>query len=80
MEEGNKKVRQLKDESELPYMTEQFIQRVFQDLIPRNKRLKIKNKDKFHHNVSPAQSKVYHDYLNEALGENKQFFLPYSHQ
>jgi hypothetical protein len=53
MEEWNKKVRQLKDESELPYVTEQFLQRIFQDLVPRNKRLKIKNKDKFQQRIGP---------------------------
>jgi hypothetical protein len=48
MEEWNKKVREMKDESELPHMTEKFVYHIFQDLVPRNKRLKIKNKEKFY--------------------------------
>jgi len=43
----------MKDESESPYMTGQFVERVFQDLIPRNKRLRIKNKDKFQQRLGP---------------------------
>jgi hypothetical protein len=53
MEEWNKKVRELKDESENPYMTQQFVETIFQQLIPRNKLLKIKNKDKFSQRLGP---------------------------
>lgn len=53
MEEWNKKLRQLKDESENPYITQQFAETIFQQLIPRNKLLKIKNKDKFSQRVGP---------------------------
>jgi hypothetical protein len=53
MEEWNKKVRDILDESESVYHTRQFIEYMFQDLIPRNKRLKIKNKEKFNQRLGP---------------------------
>jgi hypothetical protein len=53
MEEWNKKLRELKDESENPYITQQFAETIFQQLIPRNKLLKIKNKDKFNQRLGP---------------------------
>ena len=53
MEEWNKKVRELKDESENPYMTQQFVENIFQQLVPRNKLLKIKKKDKFSQRLGP---------------------------
>jgi len=53
MEEWNKKVRDILDESESVYHTRQFIEYMFQDLIPRNKRLKIKNKEKFTQRLGP---------------------------
>jgi hypothetical protein len=53
MEEWNKKVREMKDESENPYMTQQFAEAIFQQLIPRNKLLRIKNKDKFNQRLGP---------------------------
>jgi hypothetical protein len=53
MEEWNKKVRDILDESNSVYHTRQFIEYMFQDLVPRNKRLKIKNKDKFNQRLGP---------------------------
>ena len=43
----------MKDESENPYMTQQFAETIFQQLIPRNKLLRIKNKDKFSQRLGP---------------------------
>lgn len=34
-------------------MTQQFVETIFQQLIPRNKLLKIKNKDKFSQRLGP---------------------------
>jgi len=53
MEEWNKKLREIKDESENSYMTQQFAETIFQQLIPRNKLLKIKNRDKFNQRLGP---------------------------
>ena len=53
MEEWNKKVRDILDESESVYHTRQFIEYMFQDLVPRNKRLKIKHKEKFTQRLGP---------------------------
>jgi hypothetical protein len=49
MEEWNKAVRILKDESMEPNKTAQLCERVFQDL----KRMKIKDKKKFYERLGP---------------------------
>jgi len=49
MEEWNKAVRILKDESVAPNKTSEFADRIFQDL----KRMKIKDKGKFKQRMGP---------------------------
>lgn len=66
MEEWNKKVREMKDESENSYITQQFANTIFQQLVPRNRRLKIKNKDKFNQRLGP-EFDLWAEHLEEAF-------------
>ena len=49
MEEWYKKVRDLKNESEVPYLTERFAQKVYHDL----RRYRIRDKGKFKQRMGP---------------------------
>lgn len=53
MDEWIKSVRILKDESEKPNMTQEFTNRIFQDL----RRMKIKDKGKFNQRIGPEFEK-----------------------
>lgn len=83
MEEWNKKVRDILDESESVYHTRQFIEYVFQDLIPRNKRIKIKNKEKFNQRLGPEfelwaeelEEKFTNVLVREILGDDEFWTL-----
>jgi hypothetical protein len=83
MEEWNKKVRDILDESESVYQTRQFIEYMFQDLIPRNKRIKIKNKEKFNQRLGPEfelwaeelEEKFANVLVREILGDDEFWTL-----
>jgi hypothetical protein len=83
MEEWNKKVRDILDESANVYHTRQFIEYVFQDLIPRNKRIKIKNKEKFNQRLGPEfelwaeelEEKFANVLVREILGDDEFWTL-----
>ena len=54
----------MKDESENSYITQQFANTIFQQLVPRNKLLKIKNKDKFSQRLGP-EFELWAEHLEE---------------
>ncbi len=78
MEEWYSKVRQLKDESEQPYFTEQFCQRVYHDL----RRMKVRDKGKFKQRMGPEfdnwVARLHEDYnpeLSKEILNDDDFWL-----